>query len=59
MRYLRQHPEIGWSYWALNGTNPQQDPLPQYILKPDWKTVNRPGLIQALRDVMTPPSPGN
>jgi endoglucanase len=58
MHYLRKHPEIGWSYWALNGTNPQQDPLPEYILKPDWKNVNRPGLIQALRDVMMPASPG-
>jgi beta-galactosidase GanA/aryl-phospho-beta-D-glucosidase BglC (GH1 family) len=58
MHYLRKHPEIGWSYWAVNGTNPQQDPLPQYILKPDWKNVNRPGLIQALRDIMVPASPG-
>lgn len=58
MRFLRRHPEIGWSYWALNGTNPQQDPQPHYILKPDWKTLNTPKLIEALRDIMGPPPPG-
>jgi hypothetical protein len=57
LRYLREHPEIGWAFWAINGTNPHQRRQPDYILRPNWMTVRLPALIESLRDVESPPPP--
>lgn len=57
IEYLRKHPEIGWSFWALNGTNHVGSVTPQYVLRPDWKNVRLPALIHTLRDIEIPPSP--
>jgi beta-galactosidase GanA/aryl-phospho-beta-D-glucosidase BglC (GH1 family) len=57
LRYLREHPEIGWSYWALNGTNPQGNDQGNYILKNDWRALRLHQLIDALRDVETTSEP--
>jgi endoglucanase len=51
MRYLQQHPEIGWSFWALNGTSHQGDPTHGYVLSADWSTVAAPRLVNDLRDI--------
>ncbi|HEY8684303.1 MAG TPA: beta-galactosidase [Chloroflexota bacterium] len=57
MRYLKEHPEIGWSYWALNGTSHLGDPMHDYLLKPDWKSINRPQLVNTLHDIEIPAPP--
>ncbi len=57
VEFLRRHPEIGWSYWALNGTNHTGQPTPQYILRPNWKSVRLPALVQTLHDIEVAPSP--
>lgn len=57
IEYLRQHPEIGWSYWALNGTNHVGEVTPGNILRPDWNTVRLPALIHTLRDIQVPAPP--
>ncbi len=57
MRYLRQHPEIGWSFWALNGTNPEGNDQPNYILGSDWQTQRMHQLIDALHDIEVAPPP--
>jgi endoglucanase len=51
MRYLREHPQIGWAFWALNGTSHSGDPIYNYILSPDWQTVHLPALMTALRRI--------
>jgi len=57
MRFLASHPEIGWSFWALNGTNSSNHDQPNYVLKVDWQTMRLHQLIDALRDVEISPSP--
>lgn len=57
MRYLKAHPEIGWSFWSLNGTNSDGHVQPNYILRPDWRTVRLHQLIDTLRDVEIAPPP--
>jgi endoglucanase len=57
IQYLHHHPEIGWAFWALNGTSHLGDPLKDYVLRPDWKTVQFHGLIDTLRDVELAPPP--
>jgi aryl-phospho-beta-D-glucosidase BglC (GH1 family) len=59
IEYLRKHPEIGWSFWAINGTNHSGAPTPQYILRPDWKTTRLPLLVNTLRDLEIPPPPAH
>lgn len=51
IRFFKTHPQVGWSFWALNATNPDNVTMPNYILKPDWKTVRLPALIQTLHQV--------
>jgi endoglucanase len=51
LRFLQAHPEVGWAFWALNGTNPDGVVMPNYVLKPDWKTARLPALMQALHQV--------
>jgi beta-galactosidase len=57
MRYLKEHPEISWSYWALNGTSHLGDPTPDYLLKSDWKGITRPLLVNTLHDIEIPAPP--
>jgi endoglucanase len=57
MRYLRTHPEIGWAFWAVNGTNQLGDRTPDYILRQNWQGVTLPKLVDTLRDVEVPPPP--
>ena len=57
MRYLRSHPEVGWSFWALNGANPQGQPQPNYIFRPDWRSLRLHQLVDAFRDVEVAPPP--
>jgi hypothetical protein len=54
MQYLKTYPQIGWAYWALNGTSRLGDPCPHNILKPDWYTVHLESLIKALKSIEGP-----
>ncbi|MGI8968240.1 MAG: glycoside hydrolase family 5 protein [Chloroflexota bacterium] len=36
LRYLRDHPEIGWTFWALNGTNANDHAANNGLLNPQW-----------------------
>jgi endoglucanase len=51
MRYLKTHPEVGWSFWALDAVNPHGKIMVNYILNPDWSTVRLPALINAFHEV--------
>jgi beta-galactosidase len=57
MRYLRSHPEVGWSFWALNGTNQDGTIQQNYILRADWRTIRLKALVDTLRDIEYPPPP--
>jgi aryl-phospho-beta-D-glucosidase BglC (GH1 family) len=59
IQYLRKHPEIGWSFWAINGTNHAGVPTPTYILRANWKTTRLPLLVNTLRDLEVPPPPAH
>jgi endoglucanase len=52
--YLRRHPEIGWAFWALNGTTRLGNPCPNYVLQPDWRTVHLEPLLTALQSIERP-----
>jgi len=56
LRYLRSHPQIGWAFWALNGTTRLGNPCPNYVLKPDWRTIRLDALLKALRSIERPPA---
>lgn len=58
VRFLRAHPEIGWSFWALNGTSHMSDPTPNYVLRPDWQSLRLPALTETFRDLEFAPPPG-
>jgi hypothetical protein len=58
MRYLRDHPAISWSFWALNGTNQRDVEMRNYILRGDWKTVRLPLLLDKLKAIGLHPQPG-
>jgi hypothetical protein len=58
LRFLISHPEIGWSFWALNGTDHDGHSHPNYILGDDWKSLRLTYAVDALRDVEVPSSPG-
>lgn len=59
MRYLKTHPEISWSFWAVNGTSHLGDPQPNYVLGKNWHSVHLPVLIDTLRDIEQAPPPGS
>jgi endoglucanase len=58
MQFLRRHPEIGWAYWALNGTNHVGNVQPNYVLRANWKSIRLHALVDTLRDIEYPPPPG-
>ncbi|GAC1445592.1 MAG: hypothetical protein NVSMB52_07230 [Chloroflexota bacterium] len=39
LRYLREHTEVGWSFYALNGTNANDSPANNGILNQRWSGV--------------------
>jgi len=58
VHYLKRYPNVGWGYWAINGTSSaasdraygQRDVFG--ILSRDWSHVSRTILIQALRGIL-------
>ncbi|MGH2447071.1 MAG: glycoside hydrolase family 5 protein [Chloroflexota bacterium] len=39
LRFLHQHPQVGWSFWALNGTNSNDHIAHNGLLNPQWSGV--------------------
>lgn len=57
MRYLQRHPEIGWGFWAINGTSHKGDDTLNYILAKNWQSIRLPLLVDTLRDIERAPPP--
>jgi endoglucanase len=55
IKYLRQNPEIGWSYFPINGTNAADSPSTNSILNAKWNGVKLPLLMNTLKQIMTQP----
>jgi endoglucanase len=54
IRYLRNNPEVGWSYYAVNGTNSLDEPSNNSILRRGWINWDR-SIMNALRPIQTQP----
>ena len=54
IRYLKNNPEIGWSYYALNGTNSLDEPSNNSILKRGW-IYWYASIMSALRPIQAQP----
>ena len=54
LQYLTANPEIGWSYYSLNGTNWLNEPENNSILGKYWVSEKLPSLVQDLQSLPTP-----
>jgi endoglucanase len=50
-RFLRRHREIGWAYWAMNGSRQNDGRAPRGLLQPDWFHVREHSLLEALQGI--------
>ena len=63
IRLLQENSQLGWSYWALNGTQSsgrsrKYDAVETYgLLSPDYKSIAAPKIIELFRSIETPPAP--
>lgn len=53
--FLRQHREIGWSFYALNGTNSNNCWADNGLLNAGWNNLASTDLQAALRSIQTTP----
>jgi endoglucanase len=56
VRYLKFHPNVGWSLWALNGTNALDEPSTDGLLNTHWNGVARPYLQHLLATIQKLPA---
>lgn len=62
IRYLREHPQISWSYWPLNGTQSsgagrKYDTLEGYgLLTTDYQHIAAPEIVDLLRNLEGAPA---
>jgi endoglucanase len=56
LRWLRLHPSVGWSFYALNGTNANRCATNNGLLNAQWNGVSNPALQRDLAH--TQPFPG-
>lgn len=54
LRYLHDHPNIGWSFFALNGTNSNDHAAHNGLLKPTWDAVANEHLQADLQSIQGP-----
>ncbi|MDE3188002.1 MAG: cellulase family glycosylhydrolase, partial [Acidobacteriota bacterium] len=63
IRYLKEHPEVGWSYWPLNGTQSsgagrKYDTLETYgLLTTDYRGIAAPEIVKSFKEIEAPPAP--
>ncbi len=55
IKYLQLHPEIGWAFWAVNGTNSYNQPANNGILDRSWTNPSLPGMMKSLQTIETQP----
>jgi endoglucanase len=55
LRFLRRHREVGWSFYALNGTNSNDCRADNGLLDPKWNDVASVDLQAGLRSIQTAP----
>lgn len=48
LRWLRLHPQVGWSFFALNGTNANRCATDNGLLNARWNGVSNPSLQRLL-----------
>ena len=53
IQYLKNNPEIGWSYFPINGTNAANQPSNNSILNRAWSKPKLPALMPALNSAMS------
>lgn len=57
VRYVKEHPELGWSYWAMNGTQSSGDsrkydePEPYGLLTTDYRHIAAPKLLELFHSI--------
>ena len=49
IQYLEKNPEIGWSYYPLNGTNAEDEASNNSVLDKTWSRPSLPVLMSALK----------
>jgi endoglucanase len=62
IRYLKEHPEVGWSYWPLNGTQSsgegrKYNTLETYgLLTTDYREIAAPEIVKSFKEIETSPA---
>lgn len=57
VRYVKEHPELGWSYWPLNGTQSSgysrkyDDPEIYGLLSTNYQNIAAPRLLELFRGI--------
>jgi hypothetical protein len=51
LRYLKEHPEVGWSFFALNGTNSNDNIANNGLLNATWDGVSNASLQKDLQTI--------
>jgi endoglucanase len=51
LRYFKEHPSLGWDFYALNGTNANNNPATNGLLTPTWDRVANGALQNDLASV--------
>jgi endoglucanase len=51
LRYLHDNPNVGWSFFALNGSNSNDHAAKNGLLNADWSAPANPALIRDLQSV--------
>ncbi|HEX8917219.1 MAG TPA: glycoside hydrolase family 5 protein, partial [Chloroflexota bacterium] len=51
LRFLQDHPELGWSFFALNGTNSNDHTANNGLLNARWTGVQNPALQKELETI--------
>jgi endoglucanase len=51
LRYLKDHPEVGWGFFALNGTNANDHTTNNGLLNAQWNALANAKLQQDLRTI--------
>ena len=56
IKFLKLHPEIGWAYYPINGTNVLNEASSNSILSNKWTKPRLPSLMKALRSIEAQPT---
>lgn len=54
LRYFKEHPNVGWSFFALNGTNSNDHVAHNGLLNAQWNGPANPRLVRDLQTIQDP-----